>query len=35
VSCGHAFSQKFAEAIQTVGRLAARSTAPRRMVGSR
>jgi DNA-binding transcriptional MocR family regulator len=35
VSCGHAFSGKFAEAIQTLGRLATRSSAPRRMANTR
>jgi len=36
ISFGHAFSPKFAEAIQTLGRLAwARSSPPRRLEGSR
>jgi hypothetical protein len=35
VSCGHAFSGKFAEAIQTLGRLATRSSAPKRMANTR
>ena len=36
ISCGHAFSAKFAEAVQTLGRLAwARSSPPRRLEGSR